>query len=102
MTMNIELTKRDRFNFIYQLTHRVLTAFDEKDVPEVGMFFNAEESMYIVNFRIVSRFVKRKGIFDCYIKFGYKDMQAYLNNQLYPDELFKKFKPGKVVKVRDL
>ena len=102
MTMEIKLDKRNSFNFIYQLTHRVLTAFDEKDIPEVGMFFNAEEGMYIVNFRIVSRFVKRKGVFDCYIKFSYADMQAYLNNQIYPDELFRKFKPGKVIKVRDL
>lgn len=102
MTMNINLNKKDQFNFVYQLTYRVLTCFTEKDVPEVGMFFSVEEGMYIVRFRTISRFVKRKGVFDCYIKFSYKDMQAYLNEELYPDELFRKFKPGKVVKVRDL
>lgn len=102
MTMNIELTKRDRYNFVYQLTHRVLTYFTEDHVQDISMFFNAEEANYVVCFTLRSNFVKRKGIFNAYIKFSYRDMQAYLNEKIYPDELFRKFKPGKVVKVRDL
>lgn len=102
MTMEINLDKRNRYNFTYQLTHRVLTYFTEEHVKEVSMFFNPEEANYVVCFTLRSNFVKRKGIFNVYIKFSYADMQAYLNEKIYPDELFRKFKPGKVVKVRDL
>ena len=89
MIMNVKLSEKDSYNFGYCLTKKVLSYVNMDNILETSMYFDAEKAQYIVCFTIKLNFVIKKAIYDVYIRFSYRDMQAYLDGKMYTDVLFK-------------
>lgn len=89
MTMEIKLNKESKYNFSYCLVKHVLSYVDMSNVLDVSMFYDFERNQYVVCFVFKLNFVKQKGIYNVYVRFSYRDMQAYLDGKIYTDVLFK-------------